>query len=88
MKRDKPKLSVQPAKGKVRLPPRLGGRFMPEDGMEVPDTVYWRRRLRGGDVVLKQKQLSKKVADYKPIPVEEAVMEPVVKKKTSKKKED
>lgn len=25
--------------------------YLPEEGREVPDTHYWRRRLRDGDVV-------------------------------------
>jgi hypothetical protein len=30
------------------LPPMP--RFLPQEGAEVPDTEYWRRRLRDGDV--------------------------------------
>ncbi|SDH88690.1 DUF2635 domain-containing protein [Roseospirillum parvum] len=31
---------------------RGGSRHLPAEGATVPDTPYWRRRLRGGDVSL------------------------------------
>lgn len=61
MKKEKPKIMVKPGtygRGaragqplKVRLPPAMGGTLMKAEGMEVPDDAFWRRRLRGGDVV-------------------------------------
>ena len=41
---------VKPSKGlKVRDPQLLD--FLPDEGREVPETTYWHRRLRDGDVV-------------------------------------
>lgn len=41
---------VKPKKGlKVRDPVTKG--FLPEDGSIVPNSLYWTRRLRDGDVV-------------------------------------
>lgn len=44
-------MKVRPAtpETKVRDPERGG--HLPAAGAEVPDTEYWRRRLRDGDVV-------------------------------------
>ncbi len=53
----KPKIAVKPGVSKggkpllVRLPHKLGGHLMPESGMLVPDDIYWKRRLKGKDVV-------------------------------------
>lgn len=45
------RLSVRPAReGLVIRDPRTK-RPLPAEGGEVPDTTYWRRRLRSGDVV-------------------------------------
>lgn len=42
---------VQPAKGlSIRDADLLD--LLPKDGREVPETDYWHRRLRDGDVVL------------------------------------
>nr|BDD46293.1 hypothetical protein 13 [Gammaproteobacteria bacterium] len=32
-----------------------GGEFLPEDGAEVPENIYWLRRLRDGSVVTTKK---------------------------------
>lgn len=42
---------VKPAPGLTIRDPDLFD-FLPADGREVPDTDYWNRRLRDGDVVL------------------------------------
>lgn len=45
-------MKVKPA-GPDRAIPYEGTReLLPDDGAEVPNTAYWRRRLRDGDVVL------------------------------------
>lgn len=55
---------VKPSKGlKVRDPQLLD--FLPEEGREVPETTYWHRRLRDGDVVA-SKAPKKSPADEKP----------------------
>lgn len=41
---------VKPAPGLVIRDPDLRD-FLPQEGREVPDTDYWNRRLRDGDVV-------------------------------------
>ncbi len=41
---------LRPAPGRVVRDPDLKD-FLPEAGREVPDTSYWHRRLRDGDVV-------------------------------------
>lgn len=42
---------VRPVSGRmVRCPVR--GEFLPESGANVPDDMFWRRRLRDGDVEL------------------------------------
>ena len=44
---------VKPAPGlKVRDPDSLTRAHIPDEGMEVPDTNYWRRRIKSGDVTL------------------------------------
>jgi hypothetical protein len=43
-------MRVKPAAGlKIRNP--ATGRHLPPEGLEVDDSVYWRRRLAEGDVV-------------------------------------
>ena len=42
---------VTPAKGMLIPDPDRHDR-LPEEGREVPDSDYWQRRLRDGDVVL------------------------------------
>ncbi|WP_237387330.1 DUF2635 domain-containing protein [Xenorhabdus sp. Sc-CR9] len=52
---------VKPVAGRrVRCPVR--GEFLPESGAEVPDTLFWHRRLRDGDVVesMAETKLAKK----------------------------
>lgn len=34
----------------VRCP--VKGEFLPESGQQVPDNVFWRTRLKEGDVIL------------------------------------
>ncbi|MDE9517827.1 DUF2635 domain-containing protein [Xenorhabdus bovienii] len=52
---------VKPVAGRlVRCPVR--GEFLPESGAEVPDTLFWHRRLRDGDVELYQLVAETKVA--------------------------
>lgn len=42
---------VKPASGRqIRDPVR--GKMLPDEGATVPDSLFWRRRLRDGDVVL------------------------------------
>lgn len=41
---------VKPAPGRVVRDP-VKGTFLPESGAEVPDDIFWRRRLKDGDVV-------------------------------------
>lgn len=42
---------VKPVTGRaVRDPVR--GKMLPETGATVPDSLFWRRRLRDGDVVI------------------------------------
>lgn len=43
-------LVVKPAPGRRVRDPRTK-QPLPETGAEVPDSVYWRRRLADGDVV-------------------------------------
>lgn len=40
---------VKPAPGRVVRDP-VKGTFLPESGAEVPDDIFWRRRLKDGDV--------------------------------------
>ncbi|MDC9598730.1 DUF2635 domain-containing protein [Xenorhabdus anantnagensis] len=52
---------VKPVTGRlVRCPVR--GEFLPESGAEVPDTLFWHRRLKDGDVELYQPVAETKVA--------------------------
>ncbi|EGG3071022.1 DUF2635 domain-containing protein [Salmonella enterica] len=51
---------VKPVKGRsVRCPVR--GAFLPQSGGNVPDDIFWRRRLLDGDVALVTPE--KKVTD-------------------------
>ena len=43
-------MKVKPAPGLTIVDPDLKD-FLPAEGREVPDTHYWQRRLRDGDVV-------------------------------------
>ena len=45
---------VKPNNGlSVRCP--VKGIPLPKEGAEVPDNIFWRRRLRDGDVILSKK---------------------------------
>ncbi|WGL97910.1 DUF2635 domain-containing protein [Arsenophonus sp. aPb] len=49
---------VKPVSGRsVRCP--VKGELLPESGQEVPDTVFWRARLKDGDVCLVNNSLKK-----------------------------
>jgi hypothetical protein len=43
---------VIPAPGRNVRDPAHRGKHLPAEGLEVPETVYWLRRLRAGDVAL------------------------------------
>lgn len=61
-----PKLFVRPRKGfLVRKPRAQGSALMKPDGEKVPDTIYWRRRIVAGDVVLIEQQKAKKTSPKK-----------------------
>lgn len=45
-------MKVKPAGPDRAVPYPMTNVLLPADGAEVPDTAYWRRRLRDGDVVL------------------------------------
>lgn len=56
------RVHVKPVEGRaVRMPERQH-QLMPPEGMEVPDNVYWRRRLAVGDVEI-VKPAAKKAAN-------------------------
>jgi len=40
---------VKPAPGRVVRDP-VKGTFLPENGEQVPDNIFWGRRLKDGDV--------------------------------------
>ena len=43
-------MKVKPAEGRaVRDPDSMV--LLPDEGKDVPDTTFWRRRLRDGDVI-------------------------------------
>jgi len=44
-------MRVRPAPGLLVRDPAQPRAPLPPEGREVPDTAYWRRRLRRGDVV-------------------------------------
>jgi hypothetical protein len=44
-------MKVKPAGPDRAIPYPMSTELLPEDGADVPDTSYWRRRLRDGDVV-------------------------------------
>ncbi len=44
------RLFVKPAAG-LKVRDDASGQHLPPEGKDVPDTPYWRRRLRSGDVV-------------------------------------
>lgn len=46
------RITVVPAKGRAVPDPETGELLLAE-GREVPDDVYWRRRVNDGDVKLK-----------------------------------
>jgi hypothetical protein len=41
---------VKPADG-LKVRDEASGQHLPAEGKEVPETTYWLRRLRSGDVV-------------------------------------
>jgi hypothetical protein len=41
---------VKPAEG-LKVRDDASGQHLPAEGKEVPETTYWLRRLRSGDVV-------------------------------------
>ncbi len=50
-------MHIKPAPGLRVRDPDLRD-FLPDEGRVVPDTAYWRRRLRDGDVVHVAKRVS------------------------------
>lgn len=53
MKQPIARVFVKPAEGKLcRRPPEEGCLMLPAEGAEVRLTMYWRRRLQDGDVML------------------------------------
>lgn len=55
---------VKPKDGiSVRDP--VKGSPLPAEGAEVPDTIFWRRRLRDGDVSITEKPVTTPVATSK-----------------------
>lgn len=50
---------VKPAAGLVIRDPDLKD-MLPEEGREVPETGYWNRRVRDGDVVIVAQSATKK----------------------------
>lgn len=42
---------VKPATSEVKVRDPHNKRHIPAEGCDVPETAYWRRRLRDGDVV-------------------------------------
>ncbi|MBH3308544.1 DUF2635 domain-containing protein [Pseudomonas mosselii] len=46
------RITVIPATGRA-VPDPQSGDLLPAEGRDVPDTVWWRRRLADGDVILK-----------------------------------
>jgi Protein of unknown function (DUF2635) len=45
-------MKIKPANPALKIPYEGTLLMLPDDGADVPDTQYWRRRLRDGDVVL------------------------------------
>lgn len=43
-------MRLKPASADVRVPMPEGGGHLPAEGMEVPASTYWLRRLADGDV--------------------------------------
>ncbi|WP_084457817.1 DUF2635 domain-containing protein [Desulfocurvus vexinensis] len=54
-------LYLKPGAGLAVLDPATG-QPLPQDGADVPDTTYWRRRLRDGDVARATRPKAKKEA--------------------------
>ena len=50
------KIRVKPAKPGAIIRDPHTKQALPEEGGEVPDTNYWRRRILQGDVVLASKK--------------------------------
>ena len=44
-------MKIKPADPAVKIPYEGTLIMLPDEGAEVPDNQYWRRRLRDGDVV-------------------------------------
>lgn len=53
------RITVVPVAGRA-VPDPEAGDLLPTDGREVPDNVWWRRRLADGDVTIKQAKPAKK----------------------------
>lgn len=53
------RITVVPATGRA-VPDPLAGDLLPIEGREVPDNVWWRRRLTDGDVTTKAPKAQKK----------------------------
>ncbi|CAK16836.1 DUF2635 domain-containing protein [Pseudomonas entomophila] len=52
------RITVIPAAGRA-VPDPQSGDLLPAEGRDVPDTVWWRRRLADGDVILKAAKAAK-----------------------------
>ncbi|MDD0972435.1 DUF2635 domain-containing protein [Pseudomonas fontis] len=53
-----PRITVLPATGRA-VPDPLAGDLLPDEGREVSDNVWWRRRLADGDVIVKTAKAAK-----------------------------
>jgi len=45
------RLFLKPVAGRACPDPDKGGELLPDDGADVPHTIYWQRRLDVGDAV-------------------------------------
>ncbi|TPG62555.1 DUF2635 domain-containing protein [Ewingella americana] len=53
---------VKPTTGRTVRDP-VKGTLLPEEGAEVPESTFWNRRLRDGDVVKAKPASTEKVTD-------------------------
>ncbi|MCI8212583.1 hypothetical protein AUC61_23920 [Pseudomonas sp. S25] len=55
------RLYLKPVAGRACPDPAQGGALLPDEGADVPHTVYWQRRLDAGDAVKAEKPKAKPV---------------------------
>ena len=68
------KINVKPVTGVDLIDP-LSNRMVPEGGLTVRDSIFWRRRIRDGDAILVEDESPKPDQIKKPKKAEQPILD-------------